>query len=112
MAHLTPGECFNTSAPEFAVIPCQQPHEDEAYYRYALPPGPYPGDVGVQDTAIPKCDAHITNYVDSTSVSVAEFFDWPITPDQSEWVAGDSVAICVLTRMDMKQHTGSAHQAH
>ena len=45
-------------------------------------------------------------------MSFGEFFDWPITPDQSEWAAGDRVAICVLTRTDMKEITGSAHQAN
>jgi hypothetical protein len=110
MAQLTTGECFNLSAPEFAIIPCQQPHEDEAYYQYALPPGPFPGDLRLRDTAIPKCDARLTGYVEATSA--ADFFDWPITPDQSEWAAGDRVAVCVLARLDMKKTTGSAHQAH
>jgi hypothetical protein len=112
MAGLTPGECFNLSAPEFALVPCQQPHEDEAYYRYTLPTGPFPGDQRVQDTTMPTCNAQLSNYVLSDTMSSGEFFDWPITPDQSEWAAGDRVAICVLTRMDMKQITGSAHQAH
>jgi hypothetical protein len=110
MAQLTTGVCFNLSDTEFfAVVPCQHPHDNEAYYRDTFPPGPFPGDHVVQDGAVSTCDAHLEAYVGSGRA--ADFYDWPLAPDQSEWAAGNHFTICVLSS-DYGKVAGSAHHAH
>lgn len=108
MAGLVAGECFNDS--QFAVVPCQQPHEDEAYYRYMLPRGPFPGDNRLQDAATNTCDDHLDAYVGSQYADT--FYGWPDTPDQFQWAAGDRITICALSPMDNGKITGSARHAH
>jgi len=108
MARLLAGECFNDT--QFAVVPCRQPHEDEAYYRYTLPRRPFPGDNRLRDAATNTCDGRLAAYVGAGHADT--FYDWPITPDQFEWAAGDRLAVCVLSRGDDGKITGSAHQAH
>jgi hypothetical protein len=107
MTRLVVGECFNDSD---TVVACRHPHDDEVYYRFTLPRGPFLGDDHVNDAATAICDGHLNAYVGSQHADF--YFDWPITPDQFEWAAGDHVAICGLSRMDEKTITDSAHQTH
>jgi hypothetical protein len=110
LASLTIGACFNLSDTEWAVVPCTQPHDNQAYYRVTFPPGPFPGDPVVADAVMSTCDAHLDGYVGSGHA--ADFFDWPASPDQYEWAAGNQFTFCVLSRSDDGKLTGSAHQAH
>jgi hypothetical protein len=108
MARLTTAVCFNLSETQFAVLPCTQPHDNEVYYRYMLPPGSFPGDH--PDAVTSTCDARLADYVGTAQASA--LFDWPLTPDQFEWAAGNRFAVCALARLDSGKITGSAHQPH
>jgi hypothetical protein len=110
-ARLTAGECFNytSSATKFAVVPCQQPHDAQAYYPYTLPAGSFTGDQSIQDGAMATCAARFASYVDSLAQDLLTNF--VMAPNQSEWAAGDRVVVCALFQFGRKI-IGSAHQAH
>jgi hypothetical protein len=103
------GVCFNF-ADTLSIVPCTQPHDDEGYYQVTFAPGPFPGDHAVGEAVMSTCDAHLAGYVGSGHA--ADFYDWPAPPDQYAWAAGDHFTVCVLSRLDNRKVTGSAHQAH
>jgi hypothetical protein len=108
---LTTGVCFHYVDPSGdVVVPCRQPHDSEAYYRYTFPPGPFPGYDAVWEAARNTCNAQLNRYVGPEAGGV--FFAWMLTPDRSEWAAGNRLTVCVLSRIDGGKVTGSAHQAH
>lgn len=110
MTHLTTGACFNLSETQLAVVPCTQPHDDEAYYRDTFAPGTFPGDPVVANAAQSTCDAQLAGYVGSGHDD--DLFDWPLAPDKSEWAAGIHYTVCALSRVDNRKMTGSARHAH
>ncbi len=109
---LTTGVCFNYVDPSaVAVLPCTQPHDSEAYYRYTLSPGPFPGYDAVWEAARNTCNAQLNRYV-GPEVRGVFYVTWVLTPGQSEWAAGNRLTVCVLSRIDTGKATGSAHQGH
>jgi hypothetical protein len=111
-AALRAGVCFNY-VDQYAVnaVPCAQGHDHEAYYRHTLPPGPYPGNDAVFEAAYVTCHAQFDRYLGPGHPS-EYYISWMLMPDRSEWAAGNRITICVLSRSDQDQYTGSAHQAH
>ncbi len=108
---LAVGACFNlTDTTPFTLKPCDQPHDNEVYYRFTMPPGRYLGDQGTDATAVPICDARLADYV-GRSASDLPYFDWPDTPDQIAWDHGDRVVICALARDDNAKITGTVRAA-
>jgi len=109
---LTTGVCFlYVDASAVDAVPCTQWHDHEAYHRYSFPPGPFPGDDAVWAAALVTCHAQLERYVGPGHLD-DYYVSWMLRPDRPEWAAGNRITICVLSRSDGEQITGSAHQAH
>jgi putative regulator of septum formation len=103
------GDCFDESEDseyDLYVVPCDVPHTGEAIAAVVLPPGKYPGDRALADTAEKSCDTEFASYV---GVSV---YDTELSPDfyypsKSTWDDGDRTVLCVAWAPEDEDLTGS-----
>ncbi|MET8295580.1 septum formation family protein [Streptomyces sp. NPDC001272] len=119
------GDCFNAStAPKdyqndkvtqspvsVDVVPCDTPHQSEAYAVLTLPDGPYPGAAKLLPVARDKCGGKtLTDYVGphaKLSPTLTEYF---FGPSADNWTSGDRKMICYLSEPAGKT-TGSLRAA-
>ena len=95
-----------TSGPNVSRVPCDQPHEGEIYYTFALPAGPYPGDEQLQAQVLDMCSAEFQTYVGVSPAdsSLALNFIWP---DRTYWLQGIRLGGCGLSDATGLELTGS-----
>ncbi|MDQ4213308.1 septum formation family protein [Microbacterium sp. ASV81] len=78
------------------VVPCDQPHDEEVFYEFALPDGPY--DESAIGTAAETCDgAPFTDFIgvafDSSALDVNS-----ITPTRDTWEKmNDRLVQCIVS---------------
>ncbi|MGW0363864.1 DUF4190 domain-containing protein [Streptomyces sp. NPDC002990] len=105
------GDCFNTDddLAEYSdkdggqagfsvrVLPCDQPHEGEAYAVFDLEDGPYPGTDKVVSIAEEKCAGKaLTDYVGEAAKLPEKLEVYYYYPQSSTWVVGDREVTCFL----------------
>ncbi|RKT07588.1 putative regulator of septum formation [Streptomyces sp. 3211.6] len=115
------GDCFNAStAPKdyqrdkvtqgplsVDIVPCDQPHQSEAYAVIALPDGPYPGESALLPLAREKCGGKtLSDYVGTDAKLSATLTEYFFGPSADNWKAGDRDLICYLSEPGGKT-TGS-----
>lgn len=102
------GDCFvdfEDSETTFAPVRCEDPHDAEVFIDFEFPPGPYPGDEIVDQTADELCfgesfEAFVGRDYESSSV-----FSLRSRPNAETWGLGDRTINCLLT--DELVRTGS-----
>jgi hypothetical protein len=114
------GDCFNGQLPSsvdsITAVPCDQPHDQEAYAVFDLdvdgqPAGPdvaYPGDDKVQLLAQRDCIVQFTGYVGSAyETSILEV--GLLVPTQATWEEiDDREVVCTVHRADGGQLEATA----
>lgn len=110
---LRAGDCFDDqddrSPDAFPVVPCAEPHDNEAYFRFVVPGDEFPGQEALTDQAAARCRAEpFTDYVgrpvESTSLGV--FY---VLPSQETWERfDDRTIICALFDEGLEPLRGSA----
>ena len=84
-----------TTFSEIVAIPCDQPHDLEAYASTKLPDGDFPGRSAIGDKVDEFCDPKFLEFVgiaynDSSLSSV------PFTPTSESWSGGDREIVCLV----------------
>lgn len=114
---LAVGDCIDTNevdnylaGVDYFVTSCDGPHDNEVYYIYGYPTGPYPGDDAVSAELESACIAEFDGFVgrDYESSSLAVYI---LFPDQGAWKAGDLRGECMVNDLDRNKLTGSAYQS-
>jgi hypothetical protein len=104
------GDCFNTPTQadvfEVEAVPCDEPHDDEAYAFVTIDGNVWPGDDAVGDMSFDLCLGEFASYV-GAPFDVSELTFYPLTPTESSWDLGDRESICVLFQMDGEKLEGS-----
>jgi hypothetical protein len=114
------GDCFNgqlpTAVDSIDAVPCDQPHDQEAYAVFDLeidgqaagPDVPYPGDDQVQLVAQRDCIVQFTGYVGSAyETSILEV--GLLLPTQETWEQiDDREVVCTVHRADGGQLEATA----
>ncbi len=105
------GDCFNTTddlaeyqdksggdAPfTVTVVPCDQPHEGEAYAVFDLEDGPYPGKESASATSDERCSGKaLTDYVGPSANLSDELQLYIYLPSEGTWGRGDRQVTCFL----------------
>ncbi|MCU1488136.1 MAG: Septum formation [Actinomycetia bacterium] len=113
---LQPGDCFQDQddrTPDgFPVVPCGRAHANEAYDRFVVPGGAYPGQAALTDIATARCRADpFTTYVgrpiDGSALDV--FF---VLPSADTWTNdGDRIIVCALYADDRSPLVGSMNDS-
>ncbi|MFJ4781499.1 septum formation family protein [Streptomyces sp. NPDC088762] len=106
------GDCFDTeddltehtegtggeAAPSVRIVPCEQPHEGEAYAVFDLEDGPYPGTEKIIALADDKCGGTLlTDYVGDAAKLPQTMRTSYYYPKSGSWDQGDHEVTCVLT---------------
>ncbi|MFD8415964.1 septum formation family protein [Streptomyces sp. NPDC059650] len=105
------GDCFNTeddlaktqekegTQARFSVrtVPCDQPHEGEAYAVFDLEDGPFPGTEKAAAAAEEKCGGKaLTDYVGNAAKLPKTLEVFYYYPQSSSWALGDREVTCFL----------------
>ena len=110
-----PGDCFNGVVANEEVesvegIPCDQPHEKEAYLLVDYPGGtdaPFPGEEALLRFAEDRCLGAFEPYV-GRSYELSEIYTLPLYPTRDTWEQQDDREIvCILYYEDGREITGS-----
>ncbi|MGB5756298.1 MAG: septum formation family protein [Acidimicrobiales bacterium] len=106
------GDCFDdpsedaTEVASVAAVPCDQPHDNQAYAVFDLPDGDWLG----QD---PVVDAAFTGCLDRFEAAIGEPYDvspldiLPLYPTEDSWNAGDHEVVCAVYNVDLSKLTAS-----
>jgi hypothetical protein len=97
------GDCLNHTGTEeteevssVPTVPCDQPHESEAYAATDMPDGDYPGDQAVTDAADTFCYDEFATFVgmsyDESVLNLSSFF-----PTPESWEQGDRELMCFIS---------------
>lgn len=108
------GDCFSIEGLDdiesVDVVPCEQPHEYEAFAVVEHPAGdddPYPGEDETLDYADDACRDEFEAYV-GAPYEVSELYITSVYPSEATWSLGDRAITCTLREEDEREVTGSA----
>jgi hypothetical protein len=99
------GDCLNdadvsgetTTTP---IVPCSKPHDSEAFQRFLLDDGDYPGDDAVEQKGKDDCSGDaFTQFIgvpsDSSTISYSYYY-----PTEESWGNGDREIMCTVYQTD------------
>jgi hypothetical protein len=98
---VTVGDCTNdTRAPSgkvstVATVPCEEPHDNEAYLQGDLPDGEFPGDDAVHTAADEMCGAGFEAFV-GLAYDSSRLDYYPLSPSEGSWGVGDQEVVCFV----------------
>lgn len=106
------GDCFNAGDDDTLetvdAVPCAEPHEFEAYAKFELPNGEYPGPEALQSQVEAGCVAPFESYV-GVAYQSSSLYYFAIQPSADTWEdQDDREVLCSVTTEDGSARTGSA----
>lgn len=106
------GDCFNSALDgDFESVdgvPCTGPHDEEVYFAFNLPDGPWPGEQAVIDQASEGCLAQFESFV-GMAYEDSIYGAGPIRPTEGSWEElDDREVLCVISNYDGTKKTGTA----
>ncbi|WP_104475230.1 YdgH/BhsA/McbA family protein [Microterricola pindariensis] len=94
------GDCMNEvsgdTVYDVPVVPCGEPHDEEAYFEHTFTVAEFPGDDAVYDEALDACYVAFPAFAGiSYEESTLDFY--PFTPTKESWEqADDRVVTCMI----------------
>ena len=111
------GDCVDDSQMEkyiasesYSTVSCSTPHDNEVYFVYEYPAGPYPGHDAVSAVLDEVCLENFDAYVDRAYLESALEFSG-VTPGEDLWDDGERIGECILYDLEYALLTGSAFQS-
>ena len=119
---LTIGDCFNldgaTQVESVPVIPCDEPHDFEAYASLRMDAANYPGEADTVAEADARCGQAFDGYV---GMALQDAYDQGLYdyssfyPSTESWALGDREILCMVYATDddgeVKQLSKSVKQS-
>lgn len=109
------GDCFDDqddrSPDAFPVVPCEQAHDNEAFFGFIVPGDDFPGQDALVDQAAARCsDEPFTDYV-GQPLRATTFGVFYVLPSQETWDRfDDRTVVCALYDEGLEPLLGSARQ--
>lgn len=105
---LRAGDCFDDqddqSPDEFPVVPCDEPHDNEAFALLRVRGDDWPGQEALTDEAAARCRAELPRATGGDDDGLGIFY---VLPSQETWEGdGDRTIICALFADDLAKLTG------
>ena len=105
------GDCFDdTSGSEeissLPAVPCDQPHDNEAYASFNVSLESYPDDDGMYELAFDSCQERFESFVGRDYESSALDI-YTLYPTTEGWVQGDREGVCAVFDMEANKLVGS-----
>ncbi|MBW4031909.1 MAG: hypothetical protein HIU88_04505 [Acidobacteria bacterium] len=94
------GDCLNDAAATGTVttapiVPCNMPHDSEAYFAITMTGTAFPGDQAVKDQASQGCATAFPAFIgisyNDSSLSISYYF-----PTAESWANGDRQILCTV----------------
>lgn len=118
---LTVGDCLNDPAASLdgegqladsiEVVPCDEPHDLEAYVVRTLPEGDFPGDEAIEELAAQTCLDAFEDFI-GAPYEVSEFEIYYYYPFEDTWNYADDRSISCTVGSLTGRTTGSAEGAN
>ena len=107
------GDCFDDGAfasedvSEVPGVPCSDPHDNEVYALFDLPPGDFPGDEQVDQQARLGCYERFEGAI-GRSYEDSEIDYIAMYPTAESWTQiNDREVVCIAFHMEYEKLTGS-----
>lgn len=112
---LNVGDCFDdppgvfeteelTEIETVAAIPCDEPHDNQAYAKFDLPDGDWPGDQVTTADAFDGCldrfESMIGEPYETSPLDIL-----PLSPTEEGWRLGDHEVLCAVYNVDLSKMT-------
>lgn len=112
---LNVGDCFDdppgvfetdemTEVESVAAVPCDEPHDNQAYAKFDLPDGDWPGDEETSQDAFDGCldefEAMIGEPYETSPLDIL-----PLSPTETGWRLGDHEVLCAVYNLDLSKLT-------
>lgn len=109
------GECLDLLVEGSVVVdtievPCEEPHDAEAFHRVLLADGPFPGDEALASEADAACLQQFPDYVGTEYVESEYWLD-SLVPTPDGWSLGDREVVCLLVSEDGSPLVGSGYRS-
>lgn len=108
------GDCVNepqgSTFTDIVAIPCDQPHDLEAFAATKMPDGDYPGQSTIDDKTKEFCSAEFLKFI-GIAFDDSKLELYPFTPTTSSWKGGDREIVC-LAGADKAKTTGTLKGAN
>jgi hypothetical protein len=114
-ADVVPGDCYDDPALEaddwvevedVRLVPCDEPHDNEAFHRFSLPAGDFPTDdaldTAFEETCIPAFEDFVGRSYEDSELDIAY-----LAPTADSWDEGDRDIVCSVYAMDLSKLRGS-----
>lgn len=103
------GDCFQnvngTTVTDLTVVPCSQPHDNEAYHTFDVRMPSF-DEAKIEQKSEKICVVEFQKYVGKDYDSSQYYAAW-MTPTAGSWANGDREVICILNQEGTPM-TGSA----
>jgi hypothetical protein len=108
------GDCFDlddataAEVDEIRAVPCDEPHQFEAFFAANMPSGPYPSRAAIDAELEAQCLPAFQSYV-GRDYETSELYITSFEPTESGWRDGDRSYLCVASTFDAEEEplTGS-----
>ena len=106
------GDCFNAGDDDTLetvdAVPCAEPHEFEAYAKFELPNGDFPGPQALKSHVEAGCVGPFAGYA-GVAYESSSLYYFAIQPSAETWEdQNDREVVCSLTTEDGSARSGSA----
>ena len=106
------GDCFDDEdvyseqVSTLPVVPCSEPHDNEAYATFNASGSSYPGEDALWEIANEGCYNRFEQFVGRDyESSQLDFF--AMTPTRQSWASNERRIVCALYDMDLAKLTGT-----
>lgn len=96
---IQPGDCLQVPVEELVqsleAVPCDIPHDAQAFANVTLRDGPFRGELAVQQESYEACETRFEAFV-GTEYAESELWINALYPVEEGWDQGDHMATCLL----------------
>lgn len=112
---LNVGDCFDdppgvfetdevTEIETVVAIPCDEPHDNQAYAKFDLPDGDWPGDTAATNAAFDGCLSRFESML-GEPYETSPLDILPLSPTRDGWSLGDHEVLCAAYNVDLSKMT-------
>ncbi|MEM9651434.1 MAG: septum formation family protein [Actinomycetota bacterium] len=109
------GDCFDdppglldsveqTEIEAVAAIPCSEPHDNQAYAKFDLADGDWPGQQVIADDAFDGCLDRFESMI-GEPYETSPLDIMPLSPTEEGWRFGDQEVLCAVYNVDLSKLT-------
>ena len=100
------GDAYSDEVTTLPAVPCNEPHDNEAYAAFNVSVASYPGDDAMWDMATEECYERFAPFVGRDYES-SQYDFFTLHPTRESWNHNDREVVCVIYDMDLDKLTGS-----